>query len=208
MLRHEVAVLRHAHSRPRLYWVDRAVLAALIRLLPRRLRMHRLVRPGTVLRWHRRLVTRKWTYPHRTGRPFSAEITMLIERLATDDHSCGYQRIQGEQLKLGHRVGASTIHRVLRTLKITTRAAARSGPVPVRRSRATAHRRPRHHHRGRHRLDPPDSHPAAHSPAARIRPATGGLRRHRRQRAEASSTQGNPVVLFHNDLRAILAEAA
>ena len=96
VLRHEVAVLRCADPRPRLDWADRAVMAALIRLLPGRLRAHRLVTPGTVLRWHRRPVTRKRAHPDRTGRPpVSAEIAALIERPATETNGRGEQQDPG-----------------------------------------------------------------------------------------------------------------
>src|SRR5215210_2690750 len=130
VLRHQLAVLRRQVARPRFTWSDRALIAALAKLVPRERWAAFFVTPETILRWHRGLVRRRWTYPHRrAGRPsLPAETVELIVRLAQENPRWGYLRIVGELKKLGVAVSKTSVATVLRRHRLPP-APRRSGPT-------------------------------------------------------------------------------
>src|SRR6266511_143107 len=117
LLRHQLRVLERQVTRPQPTQADRALLAALSQVLSRqRWKSSAFVRPATLMRWHRELVARRWTYAHRrSGRPATvAEIRELGVRLARENPSWGYRRIQGELVGLGVKLAASTVWAILK----------------------------------------------------------------------------------------------
>ena len=115
VLRHQLAVLQRQHGRPRFEPDDRALLAALSSVVGRDRWSKLLVKPDTILSWHRRLVANHWTYPHGPGRPSTAvEIRRTIIRLARENPTWGYRRIHGELARLGITIAASTVWAALK----------------------------------------------------------------------------------------------
>jgi hypothetical protein len=117
VLRHQLRVLRRKAGRPKFTMRDRVLLAAASRALPRQRWASFLVTPQTLLRWHRKLIRRKWTYgkERKPGRPpIDSEVAALVLRLARENSRWGCVRICGELRKLGIRVGATTIRILLR----------------------------------------------------------------------------------------------
>jgi transposase InsO family protein len=130
VLRHQLAVLRRQVARPRPSWADRAMIAALARVLPRSRRIGLFVTPGTVLRWHADLVKRRWTYKRtQPGRPSTRPtIRELVLRMAAENPGWGYRRIAGELANLGRRIAPSTVWAILKKAGIDP-APRRSGPA-------------------------------------------------------------------------------
>jgi putative transposase len=127
VLRNQLAVLKRQVARPRFTWSDRALVSAFARLVPRERWASCLVTPETILRWHRALARRQWTYPHRRpGRPALPQETVeLIVRLARENPRWGYLRIVGELKKLGIAVSKTSVAAVHRLPP----APRRSGPT-------------------------------------------------------------------------------
>jgi transposase InsO family protein len=140
VLRHQLAVLQRRTPRRRMSWTDRALIAALARLLPVRRRLWLLVTPATILRWHRQLIARRWTTrPVRPGRPaIPAGLRALVLRLAIENPTWGYRRIHGELAGLGYRIGASTVWKILNNAGIDP-STRRAGPSWTEFLRAQAH---------------------------------------------------------------------
>src|SRR5664280_2305173 len=129
VLHHEVAVLRRQVVRPALRPPDRALLAGLSRLLHRQLRSRFFVQPETLLRWHRDLVRRKWIYAHRPGRPsIPAGTVSIVLRLARENSTWGYRRIQGELATMGVVLAPSSVWAILRRNGIDP-SPTRNGPT-------------------------------------------------------------------------------
>jgi transposase len=134
ILRHQLAVLQRQPGRVKLNWADRALLAALVGVIPRSRRqgLRLLVTPDTMLRWHRDIVRRRWAVRSlrgRTGRPATRQnIKALVRRLARENPDWGYRRIHGELAGLGVKVAASTVWEILRTSGIEP-ARRRTGPT-------------------------------------------------------------------------------
>jgi putative transposase len=109
---------------------DRVVLAALSRLLPRPQWSAFFLTPATLLRWHRQLIARHWTYPHASpGRPpIDRELRELVLRLAAENPTWGHRRVQGELARLGYRIAASTVWKILHQAGVDP-APRRTGPT-------------------------------------------------------------------------------
>jgi putative transposase len=130
VLRHELTILRRQIDRPRFTPIDRIILTAASRLLPRTNLRVFMMTPATLLRWHRRLVARRWTYGSRTGRPpISPDLRELVLRLARENPRWGYQRIVGELKGLGIRVSATTVRKVVRDGQLGPASERREGPT-------------------------------------------------------------------------------
>src|SRR5271157_5584024 len=181
LLRHQVAVLQRQAGTPKLSWADRAILAALARLLPsghlRRLRL--IISPRTLLRWHAGLVRRRWAYPRRApGRPRTAQaIRALVLEMARDNPAWGYRRIHGELTGLGYKLAPSTVWQILKDAGID--------PAPTRCAGPTARPRRTAAIRAAWSAGPRDRHcpRRAGSPAVRRLPGAAGSPARRKARS-------------------------